>query len=206
MFFFRLVGGIVIRPHRSTTIVSHRALQNRLNRSRCRLGCGLAWGEGTMYVGDGVQMPLWKGIILRVARGVLLYKSSAVAEMGDRLAAVDMGGKVGGLLCPFFGDMGPHLTTSPGPRPTSVPSVIDPFNRLATIYQRYRQDRTDRQRSDSIGRTVLQTVAKKYGDWGVPSMCGSDAVFLSNYFDSLVGNQRFGRCFCGERRRVDADR
>jgi len=32
---------------------------------------------------------------------------------------------------------------------------------LATIHQRYRQDReTDRQRSDSIRRTVLQTVVQ----------------------------------------------
>jgi len=34
---------------------------------------------------------------------------------------------------------------------------LDPSNRLATIHQRYRQDRqTDRQRSDSVGRTVAQ--------------------------------------------------
>jgi len=43
--------------------------------------------------------------------------------------------------------------------------TIDTSNRLATIHQRYRQtDRQrgqDRQRSDSIGRTVLQTVAPK---------------------------------------------
>ena len=42
---------------------------------------------------------------------------------------------------------------------------LDPSNRLATIHQRCRQDRqTDRQtgqRSDSIWRTVLQTVAQK---------------------------------------------
>jgi len=50
-----------------------------------------------------------------------------------------------------------------GPRPTCMPSFIF-RHRLATIHQRYRQyrqDRTDRQRSDSIGRTVLQTVAQK---------------------------------------------
>ena len=42
----------------------------------------------------------------------LLYKTSAVAEMGDRLATIDMSRKVGGggLLCPFPGGMGPHLT------------------------------------------------------------------------------------------------
>jgi len=41
---------------------------------------------------------------------------------------------------------------------------LDPSNRLATVHQRHRQtgqDRTDRQRSDSIGRNVLQTVAQK---------------------------------------------
>jgi len=39
---------------------------------------------------------------------------------------------------------------------------LNPSNRLATVDQRQRQtDRTDRQRTDSIGRTVLQTVAQK---------------------------------------------
>jgi len=33
--------------------------------------------------------------------GSLVYKSSAVAEMGDHLVTTDMGQKVGGLLCPF---------------------------------------------------------------------------------------------------------
>jgi len=41
---------------------------------------------------------------------------------------------------------------------------LDPSNRLATVHQRHRQDRQDMhtgQQSDSIGRTVLQTVAEK---------------------------------------------
>ena len=46
---------------------------------------------------------------------------------------------------------------------------LDPSNRLATVHERHRQtdrqiDRQtgqDRQRTDSIGRTVLQTVAQK---------------------------------------------
>jgi len=39
---------------------------------------------------------------------------------------------------------------------------IDPSNRLATVHERYRQTgQTDRQRSGSIGRTVLQTFAQK---------------------------------------------
>jgi len=42
---------------------------------------------------------------------------------------------------------------------------LDLCNRSETIHQRHRQDRTDsqtdRQWSDSIGRTILQTVAQK---------------------------------------------
>jgi len=41
---------------------------------------------------------------------------------------------------------------------------LDPSNHLATIHRRHRQtdkqDRTDRQWSDGIGRTILQTVAQ----------------------------------------------
>ena len=46
---------------------------------------------------------------------------------------------------------------------------LQPSSRLATVHQRHRQDRTDRQpgqRSDSIGRTVLQTVAQKSDQLG----------------------------------------
>jgi len=50
-------------------------------------------------------------------------KSSAVAEMGDRLAAIDIGRKVGGCCALFRGGAGsPSSIMSPGPRPTSVPS------------------------------------------------------------------------------------
>jgi len=39
---------------------------------------------------------------------------------------------------------------------------LDPSNRFATVHERYRQTgQTDRQRTDSIGRTILQTVAQK---------------------------------------------
>jgi len=51
-----------------------------------------------------------------------INKSSAVAEMGDRLANRP---KSGGLMCPFpWGAGSPSNTMSPGPRPTSVPSGI----------------------------------------------------------------------------------
>jgi len=38
---------------------------------------------------------------------------------------------------------------------------LDPSNRLATIHQLHRQTDRTAQRTDSIGRTVLQTVAQK---------------------------------------------
>jgi len=78
-----------------------------------------------------------------------------------------MGRKLGGGLCPlfvFWGAEFPTNSTSPGPMssPISMPSLIliDP-----TVWPQYTNvtDRqTDRtgQRSDSIGRTVLQTVAQ----------------------------------------------
>ena len=55
-----------------------------------------------------------------------------------------------------------HLTQCGRPRPTCMHAKfhLDLSNRLATIHQRYRQDMTG-PRSDSIRRTVLQTVAQK---------------------------------------------
>jgi len=38
--------------------------------------------------------------------------------MGDRLATIDMGRKLGGV--PLWGELGPHLTVLPGPMSTSL--------------------------------------------------------------------------------------
>ena len=55
---------------------------------------------------------------------------------------------------------------------------LDPSNRLATVNKRYRQtDRTDRQRTDIKGRTVLQTVAQKSEHF---------SNFKNNFFASLT--------------------
>ena len=69
------------------------------------------------------------------------------------------GPKIGGL-CPFWGELGPHLTQcgwGRGRPPYQVASwiLIHP-----TIWPQY-TNVTDRQRSDSIDQTVLQTVAQK---------------------------------------------
>jgi len=37
-------------------------------------------------------------------------KSSAVAQMGDRLATIDTGRKEGDYCAPFWRELGPHLT------------------------------------------------------------------------------------------------
>jgi len=60
---------------------------------------------------------------------------------------------------------------------------IDPSNRLATIHQRYRQDRQTGQRSDSIGRTVLQTVAQKR--LALTSRIFVDTCYMWPWFDPL---------------------
>jgi len=44
---------------------------------------------------------------------------------------------------------------------------LDPSNRLATVHERHRQTGQTGQRPDSIGRTVLQTVAQKRGSTSV---------------------------------------
>jgi len=59
---------------------------------------------------------------------------------------------------------------------------LRPSNRLATIHQRYRQtDRTGQtgQRSDSIGRTVLQTVTQAPLN---RSRCGLTWVHRTKYW------------------------
>jgi len=98
-------------------------------------------------------------------RTINANKSPAVAEMGDRLATVDMDRKVGGRCPPLGGgELYPHLThCGLGRSLASIPSgiLIHP-----TAWPQYTNvtDRTDRQRSDSIlGRTVLQTVAQQDG-------------------------------------------
>ena len=61
---------------------------------------------------------------------------------------------------------------------------LDPYNCLATIQQRHRQ--TDRQRSDSIGRTVLQTVAKKHNNYLLNIEQQSPTLYIHN--SCAVGN------------------
>ena len=52
------------------------------------------------------------------------------AEMGDRLATIDMGQKVGAAVPLSVGELGSHLTQWPGSRPTSLSSgilIFQPF-------------------------------------------------------------------------------
>ena len=78
----------------------------------------------------------------------------ATTDMGQKLGAVPLWEREAGSPC---------NTMWPGPRPIRMPSfiLIHP-----TVWPQYtnvtdRQDRTDRQRSDSIRRIVSQTVAQK---------------------------------------------
>ena len=94
------------------------------------------------------------------------------------------GPKIGGL-CPVRGGgaRSPSNTIWPRPKPTCVPSFI---LIRQTVWPHYtnvtdRQDRTDRQRSDSIGRTVLQTVAQKFSRGSMlVIVCGCRHVYDSN--------------------------
>jgi len=76
-------------------------------------------------------------------RAYSIYKSLAVAEIGDRLATIHMVPKVGAAVLLPWGAGSPSNTMSPGPRPTSVPSgiLIHP-----TVWPQYTNvaDRTNR--------------------------------------------------------------
>jgi len=90
----------------------------------------------------------------------------------SRLATIHMGRKLaGGAVPPIREELGPHLTQC-GRDDAYLHAKfhLDPSSRLATIHQRRRNSHTngqdtngqDRQRSDTIGRTVLQTVAQRH--------------------------------------------
>ena len=108
---------------------------------------------------------------------------SALAEMGDCFARIEMGWKDGGAVVPLSGGAGsPSNTMWPGPRPTSMPSFISIH---PTVWPQYinvrdRTDRQDRQRSDGLGRTILQMVAQK------PTWQMADARTLEN--DVVMGD------------------
>jgi len=74
------------------------------------------------------------------------------------------GPKIGWGLCPFGGGAAgfPSNNVARAEAYLLAKSHLDPSNRLATVHERHGQtdrqtgqDRTDRQRTDSIGRTVL---------------------------------------------------
>ena len=86
-------------------------------------------------------------------------------DPSSRFASIDIDRKVLGCCPPPPLGAGGSLsnTMSPGPRPTSLPSCILMH---PTVWPQYtnvtdRTDIQDRQQSDSIGWTVLQTVAQK---------------------------------------------
>jgi len=63
----------------------------------------------------------------QIVRADAFIKSSAVAEMGDRLVTIGMGRKVGDCCAPFLGGTeSPSNTLSPGPRPTSYHLAVWP--------------------------------------------------------------------------------
>jgi len=84
------------------------------------------FSDGRVYL--SIKLPHPQLIINRLFHVFvqrISIKNSAVADMGDRLATIDMGRKVGAAVPPLGGGAGsPSNTMWPRPRPTSVPSGI----------------------------------------------------------------------------------
>ena len=95
------------------------------------------------------HLSYWWALVFETEFGLVkvvisLYKRSAVAEVGDRLATIDMGQKVGGCCAPFCGErLGPHLThcgLGRGLRPCQFSSwSIQPFGHNTPTLQSDRQ-------------------------------------------------------------------
>jgi len=108
----------------------------------------------------GAQSPFWGGELgphltqCCLGRGPPPYQ---VAYSSSHLARTDMGRKLGCMPLLGGGAGSPSKTTWRGPRPTCMPSFILIHS---TVWPQYtnvtdrqdRQDKTDRQRSDGIGR------------------------------------------------------
>ena len=99
------------------------------------------------------------------------------------------------------GELGSHLKQCG--RGRRLPPCQVYSNRLATIHQRYRQNRTGRQRSDSIGRTFLQTVAQKqkYDSNEIMSrLCCRNAPLILQFFirNNEICYQNFSVRYCGK--------
>jgi len=152
------IYGRIVRPSKFSSvpsgILSYPAVGD--NRHRPKIG-----GAPSPFWGGELVVPyLTQSLEPRptsIPSGILIHP----AIWPQQIWAKNWGGQ-----CPFGGgELGPHLTQCGQGRGLPACQVkfhLDPSNRLATIHQRYRQtDRQDRQRSDSIGRTVLQTVAQK---------------------------------------------
>ena len=99
-------------------------------------------------------------------------------------------------MCPFGGGGAgsPCDTMWPGPRPTYVQSFI---LIRQTVWPHYTNvtDRTDRQRTDSIGRTVLQTVAQKRKMLN-PNKCTKTKPNLNQHSSLRIGHMWVCVCVC----------
>jgi len=102
----------------------------------------------------------WVPILHNVAWVKAYLPTEWHLDPSSHLATTDMGRKLGVCPCGEGGAGSPSNTMWPGPRPTwcQVSSrSVQPFGHNTPTLLTGQ----DRQRSDSIGRTVLQTVAQK---------------------------------------------
>ena len=114
------------RPHTSKLLSDRPALKQCINRYRRThqniTNSVIARGKGCKLLRSACLC-----VCLSVCSLTYLNKSSAVAEMGDRLATRDMSQKVGLGCCAHFpGELGPHQTQCRLGQglPPSIPSGI----------------------------------------------------------------------------------
>jgi len=116
-----------------------------------------------------------------------LNKSSAVAEMGDRLATIYVGRKVGAAVPlsvgspPVGGAVSPSNTMWPGPRPTSVPSDILIHPTVWPQYTNVIDRETDRKDNSPIAYR-----ANRFTNGGPKTTYGQTSQKFSAHITSAV--------------------
>ena len=130
--------------------------------------------HGTLHATASVQARV--SLFARVRTSITITRNTTLIDVrhpylrtrwhidpSSHLATTDMDRKLGGGLCPFEGQGAgsPPNTMWPGPRPTACQVSYWPTQPFGHSTPTLQTDSQDRQRSDSIRRTVLQTVAQK---------------------------------------------
>jgi len=126
--------------------------------------------------------------VTKVALAEAYLHSKWHLDLASRLAATEMGRKLGGLRPLFWGTAGsPSNTKLPGPRPTSIPSGILICPTVWPQYTNVTDGQTNRtgQQSDSIGQNPFTNGHPKTWSQSCSSFFPFSEMFIFLFWDKV---------------------